>query len=117
MQRLMLKSKLHRVRVTEADLNYEGSLTIDASLMRAAGILPFEMVRVYNINNGERFETYAIEGLPDSGVICLNGAAARKGVAGDLLIVATYALYSEDELAGYSPRLCHVDKDNRIVPL
>ncbi|HEC99887.1 MAG TPA: aspartate 1-decarboxylase [Proteobacteria bacterium] len=115
MQRLMLKSKLHRVRVTEADLNYEGSLTIDASLMRAAGILPFEMVRVYNINNGERFETYAIEGLPDSGVICLNGAAARKGVVGDLLIVATYALYSEDELAGYRPRLVHVDKDNRIV--
>jgi len=73
----MLKSKLHRVRVTEADLNYEGSLTIDASLMKAAGILPFELVRVYNINNGERFETYAIEGLTDSGVICLNGAAAR----------------------------------------
>ena len=111
----MLKSKLHRVRVTEADLNYEGSLTIDASLMRAAGILPFEMVRVYNINNGERFETYAIEGLPDSGVICLNGAAARKGVVGDLLIVATYALYSEDELAGYRPCLVHVDKDNHIV--
>ncbi|MEW6327352.1 MAG: aspartate 1-decarboxylase [Thermodesulfobacteriota bacterium] len=115
MQRLMLKSKLHRLRVTEANLNYEGSLTIDASLMKAAGILPFEMVRVYNINNGERFETYAIEGLPDSGVICLNGAAARKGVVGDLLIVATYAFYSEDELAGHRPHLCHVDKDNRIV--
>jgi aspartate 1-decarboxylase len=111
----MLKSKLHRVRVTEADLNYEGSLTIDASLMKAAGILPFELVRVYNINNGERFETYAIEGLPDSGVICLNGAAARKGVVGDLLIVATYALYSEDELAGHRPCLVHVDKDNHIV--
>lgn len=115
MQRLMLKSKLHRLKVTEANLNYEGSLTIDASLMKAAGILPFEMVRVYNINNGERFETYAIEGLPDSGVICLNGAAARKGVPGDLLIVATYALYGEDELAGYRPCLVHVDKDNHIV--
>lgn len=111
----MLKSKLHRLKVTEANLNYEGSLTIDASLMKAAGILPFELVRVYNINNGERFETYAIEGLPDSGVICLNGAAARKGVVGDLVIVATYALYGEDELAGYRPSLVHVDKDNHIV--
>lgn len=110
----MLKSKLHRVRVSGADLDYEGSLTIDSSLMEAAAILPFELVRVYNLNTGDRFETYAIEGPPASGVICLNGAAARKGSVGDLLIIATYALYSESELIGYKPRVVHVDNKNRI---
>ncbi len=115
MQRLMLKSKLHRVRVTEADLNYKGSLTIDVSLMKAADILPFELVRVYNLNNGERFETYAIEGPADSGITCLNGAAARKGAVGDLIIVATYALYSADELVNYKPRIVYVDNNNHIV--
>lgn len=114
MQRLMLKSKLHRVRVTEANLDYEGSLTIDASLMKAANILPFELVRVYNLNNGERFETYAIEGPTGSGLVCLNGAAAHKGAVGDLLIIATYALYGEDELAYYKPQIVYVDKDNHI---
>lgn len=111
----MLKSKLHRVRVTDANLDYEGSLTVDASLMKAAGIMPFELVRVYNLNNGERFETYAIEGPADSGLICLNGAAARKGVIGDLLIIATYALYREEELIAYKPLIVYVDKDNRIT--
>ncbi len=116
MQRLMLKSKLHRVRVTEANLDYEGSLTIDASLMEAASILPFELVRVYSLATGERFETYAIEGPPQSGVICLNGAAARKGSVGDILIVATYALYNEEEIPTHKPLLVYVDERNYISP-
>ncbi len=115
MYRTLLKSKIHRAVVTEADLNYEGSLTIDATLMRAAGILPYEMVKVYNINNGERFETYAIEGEPDSGVICLNGAAARKGAPGDLIIIACYSMLSDDEVEGFHPVLIHVDEQNRIL--
>ena len=114
MYKIMLKSKLHRVRVSGADLNYEGSLTIDSSLMKAAAILPFELVRVYNLNTGDRFETYAIEGQPESGVICLNGAAARKGSVGDLLIIATYALYCESELIDYKPQVVHVDDKNRV---
>lgn len=109
----MLKSKLHRVRVTESNLDYEGSLTIDASLMKAASILPFELVRIYSLTTGERFETYAIEGPSDSGIICLNGAAARKGAAGDILIIATYSLYDDQELANYKPCLIYVDNDNR----
>lgn len=114
MYRIFLKSKIHRAVVTEADLNYEGSLTIDATLMGAARILPHELVRVYNINNGERFETYAIEGKPGSGVICLNGAAARKGFPGDLLIIACYAMLSDDEVEGFHPVVIHVDARNRI---
>lgn len=114
MQRIMLKSKLHRVRVTEANLNYEGSLTIDTSLMKAAEILPFELVRVYNLNNGERFETYAIEGPANSGIVCLNGAAAHKGARGDLIIIATYALYRKEALVNYRPRTVYVDENNRI---
>lgn len=114
MYRTFLKSKIHRAVVTEADLNYEGSLTIDATLMRAAGILPYEMVKVYNINNGERFETYAIEGEPDSGVICLNGAAARKGAPGDLIIITCYVMLSDDEVEGFQSVLIHVGARNRI---
>lgn len=114
MYRTFLKSKIHRAVVTEADLNYEGSLTIDAALMKAAGILPHEMVKVYNINNGARFETYAIEGEPNSGVICLNGAAARKGAPGDLIIITCYVMLSDDEVAGFQPVLIHVDERNRI---
>jgi aspartate 1-decarboxylase len=110
----MLKAKLHRARVTDANLNYEGSLTIDRQLMEAVGILPFEKVKVYNINNGERFDTYAIEGEAGSGTVTLNGAAARKGEIGDLIIIVTYALYDQQELATYQPRIVVLDQDNRI---
>ncbi len=114
MQRILLKSKIHRATVTEADLNYEGSLTIDRRLMEAAGIVPFEQVKVYNISNGERFDTYAIEGAPGSGVIGLNGAAARRGHVGDLIIIVCYALYTDEELAGFRPDILLLDEANRI---
>jgi aspartate 1-decarboxylase len=114
MLRVMMKSKIHRATITQADLDYEGSLTIDAELMRAADVLPYEMVHVYNISNGERFETYAIEGAAASGVICLNGAAARKGAPGDLIIITTYATYTETELEQHQPKLVMVDRHNRL---
>lgn len=110
----MLKAKLHRATVTDANLNYEGSLTIDRQLMEAVGLLPFEKVKVYNINNGERFDTYAIEGEAGSGTITLNGAAARKGEIGDLIIIVTYALYDQQELLTYQPRIVVLDQHNRI---
>lgn len=113
MMRTMLKSKIHRATVTDANLHYEGSLTIDAHLMELAQILPYEMVYVYNVNNGERFETYAITGEPGSGVICLNGAAARKGAPGDLLIIATFAAYDAAELKDHQPIMVYVDQQNR----
>ena len=114
MLRVMMKSKIHRATVTQADLNYEGSLTISAELMRAADILPYEMVHLYNISNGERFETYAIEGEENSGVICLNGAAARRGAPGDLIIITTYATYEAAELADHHPQVVMVDRRNRL---
>jgi len=114
MLRVMMKSKIHRATVTEANLAYEGSLTLDAALMRAADILPYEMVHVYNISNGERFETYAIEGEAGSGVVCLNGAAARKGAVGDLIIITTYASYEAAELARHQPKVVLVDARNRL---
>jgi len=114
MQRTLLKSKIHRATVTEANLAYEGSLTIDAHLMRAADILPYEMVHVFNVANGERFQTYAMEGEAGSGVICLNGAAARKGQVGDLLIIATFAVYEAEEAHRHQPRIILVDAHNRI---
>ncbi len=113
MFRVMLKSKIHRATVTEANLAYEGSLTVDADLMQAADILPYEMVHIYNISNGERFQTYAIEGEAGSGVICLNGAAARKGVVGDLIIITTYANYAAEALAQHGPKVTLVDGKNR----
>ncbi len=113
MQRLMLKSKIHRARVTDANLQYEGSLTIDESLMEAADILPFEQIKIYNIFNGARFDTYAIPGPADSGEICLNGAAARMAAVGDLIIIATYAGYNDDEIAANKPKVVLVDSDNR----
>jgi aspartate 1-decarboxylase len=112
MLRVMMKSKIHRATVTQADLNYEGSLTISAELMRAADMLPYEMVHVYNVSNGDRFETYAIEGAEDSGIICLNGAAARKGAVGDLIIITTYATYEAAELAQHHPKVVLVDGHN-----
>lgn len=113
MQRLMLKSKIHRARVTEANLHYEGSLTIDESLMKAADILPFEQIKVYNVHNGARFDTYALAGPAGSGVFCLNGAAARMGAPGDLIIIATYAHYEEDEIARHEPKVVLLDGDNK----
>ena len=110
----MLKSKIHRATITDADLNYEGSLTIDKEILDAVDMRPYERVMVYNINNGERFDTYAIEGEPGSGVIGLNGAAARKGLIGDLIIIVTYASFSEEELSNYSPKIVLLNKSNKI---
>jgi aspartate 1-decarboxylase len=113
MLRVMLKSKIHRATVTEANLGYEGSLTIDADLMRGADILPYEMVHIFNVSNGERFQTYAIEGEAGSGVMCLNGAAARKGTPGDLIIIATFATYDDAALEQHEPKIVLVDAQNR----
>jgi aspartate 1-decarboxylase len=110
----MLKSKIHRATITEADLNYEGSLTIDKDLLDAVDLHPYERVMVYNINNGERFDTYAIEGEAGSGVIGLNGAAARKGLVGDQIIIVSYAFFSEEELSGYNPKIVLLNKANKI---
>lgn len=115
MQRIMMKSKIHRATVTEANLNYEGSLTIDADLMKAADILSFEQIKVYNVNNGARFDTYAIPGEAGSGVFCLNGAAARMGAKGDLIIIVTYGHYDSDELAQHTPKVVHVDSFNKRI--
>jgi aspartate 1-decarboxylase len=112
----MLKSKIHRARITGKDVHYEGSLTIDAALMEAAGIRPYERVQVVNVNNGSRLETYAIEGQAGSGILQLNGAAARWGEVGDPVIVLTYAWLDERELKGYQPRIVLVDEGNRIIP-
>ena len=114
MLRSMLKSKIHKATITEADLNYEGSLTIDSRLMEAADLLPFEQIMVYNISNGSRFDTYVIEGERGSGSICLNGAAARKGSPGDLIIIASYGLFSEDEIAKGKSVLVWVDAKNKL---
>jgi len=111
----MCKSKIHRATVTDANLNYEGSLTIDQELMEAADILPWERVQVVNINNGERFETYVIPGKRGSGEICLNGAAARLGEIGDKVIIISYAICTEEEAHGLTPHVIHVDEMNRPV--
>jgi len=113
MLREMFKSKIHRATVTDADLNYEGSITIDKDLMDAAGILTYEKVDVYNITNGARFSTYTIDGERGSGEICLNGAAARHVQKGDLVIIASYGLFSEEDLENYQPVVIQVDKFNR----
>jgi aspartate 1-decarboxylase len=113
MLRTMLQAKLHRVRVTEADLHYEGSCGIDRGLLDASGILPNQYIELYNINNGERFSTYVIEAPRGSGTISLNGAAARKAMVGDLLIICTYSQYSETELAACKPVVVLVDGMNQ----
>ncbi len=115
MQRTMLKAKLHRVRVTHAELHYEGSCAIDKELMDAADIREYQQVDIYNITNGERFTTYAIPAERNSGIVSINGAAARKASPGDILIIATYAVYSELELQKYHPELIYVDEHNRIL--
>ena len=115
MQRTMLKSKLHRATVTHSELHYEGSCAIDETLLEAADIHEYEQIQIYNITNGARFTTYAIRAARDSGVISVNGAAAHKANPGDLIIIATYAVYNELELARYAPELVYVDAANRIV--
>ena len=114
MQRTMLKSKLHRVRVTHSALDYEGSCAIDETLLEAADIREYQQIDIYNVNNGERFTTYAIRAQRNSGVISVNGAAAHKAQPGDILIIAAYALYNELELVKYKPELVYVDVQNRI---
>ena len=115
MQRTMLKSKIHRATITDCDLHYVGSITIDPDLLEAADILEHEQVHVVDVDNGARFETYTIAGQRGSGEIKVNGAAARLVHTGDTVIVISYASYSEDELASYEPRVVHVDADNSIV--
>ncbi|MDR0480256.1 MAG: aspartate 1-decarboxylase [Gallionellaceae bacterium] len=115
MQRTMLKSKLHRVRVTRSELDYEGSCAIDDDLLDAADIREYQQIDIYNVTNGKRFTTYAIRAQRGSGTISVNGAAAHKAAPGDILIIATYAVYSEAELQGFQPRLVYVDGDNRVV--
>jgi len=110
----MLKSKIHRARITEVNVDYEGSLTIDRLLMEAADILPYEKVQLVDINNGARLETYAVEGEPGSGTICVNGAAARLAAKGDLVIILTYSQVSDEEASTMKPNLVHVDSRNRI---
>ncbi|MFH1687621.1 MAG: aspartate 1-decarboxylase [bacterium] len=111
------KSKIHRATVTDASLDYVGSLSIDADLMRRADLVPFEKIQVANISNGERFETYVIEGKAGSGEIGLNGAAARKGQIGDLIIIIAYGLMERSEAASFKPVVVHVDKDNKPTQL
>lgn len=113
----MFKSKLHRAVVTEANLNYVGSITIDSELLKAANILPGEKVQVVNNNNGERFETYTIEGEPDSGVICVNGAAARLVQPGDKVIVIAYALMTSEEAREFKPAILFLDEKNNIAEI
>jgi aspartate 1-decarboxylase len=113
MRRRMMKSKIHRATVTDANLNYVGSISLDPELMRAADILEWEQVTVLDIDNGARFETYAIVGGP--GQVCLNGAAARLVHRGDKVIVITYADYEQAELEAFQPRIVHVDRANRII--
>ena len=114
MLRTILKSKIHRVTVTEANLHYEGSITIDEKLMLAADIIEGEKVEVLNLNNGTRLETYAIKGSPGSGVICLNGPAARGGCTGDRVIIVSYALAEEKEARSIKPKIIKVNERNKI---
>ena len=115
MQRTMLKSKIHRATVTECDLHYVGSITIDPELLEAADVRAYEQVQVVDVDNGARFETYTIPGARGSGAVVINGAAARLVHRGDTVIVISYATYDERELDRYEPRVVHVDRDNRIL--
>jgi len=114
MRRTMMKSKIHRATVTDSNLDYEGSITIDSQLMDKANIIPYEQVDIYNVTSGERFTTYAIRGDKDSGVICINGAAAHKARKGDIVIIATYASFEEQELESFKPKKVYVDTANKI---
>lgn len=115
MLRCMLRAKIHMATVTDSNINYEGSLTVDETILNAVGIKPYEQVMVSNLNNGERFETYVIPGEKNSGIICLNGPTARKGAIGDKIIIFCYEYYTEDELKGFSPRIVRLDERNGIV--
>ena len=111
----MCKSKIHRATVTQAELHYEGSLTLDTALMEAADMLPYEKVQVVNVNNGQRLETYLIPGKRNSGIVCLNGPAARHGAVGDFVIIITYGSFTDDELKNYEPKIVFVDGKNKII--
>ena len=115
MQRTMLKAKLHRVRVTHSELHYEGSCAIDDDLLDAADIKEYQQIEIYNVTNGERFTTYAMRAQRGSGVVSVNGAAAHKANPGDIIIIASYAMYSELELQRFHPQLVYVDEHNRII--
>ena len=115
MQRTMLKSKLHRATVTHSELHYEGSCAIDEALLDAANIQEYEQIQIYNVTNGARFTTYAIRAMRGSGTISVNGAAAHKANPGDVVIIATYAVYNELELTRYQPELVYIGEGNRIV--
>ena len=117
MMRVLLKAKIHRATVTDRSLDYEGSITIDEDLMDAVGLLPNEQVQVYNVTNGQRFETYAITGSRGSGSICVNGAAAHLAEVGHKVIIASYGIFAEAEIPGFAPRIALVDADNRITKL
>ena len=116
MRRRMMKSKIHRATVTDANLNYVGSITIDRELMELGDLYEYEQVAVVDIDNGARFETYVIEGEPGSGTVCLNGAAARLVQPGDKVIIISYADYDQSELEGFEPTVVHVDTANRPLP-
>lgn len=115
MLRQILKSKIHRATVTETNIAYEGSITIDQALMDAAGVLPFEQLRVANVTNGERFETYVIPGERGSGTVCINGAAAHKAGKGDLVIIFQYVYLDATELQSHVPKVIYVNESNRII--
>jgi aspartate 1-decarboxylase len=112
-----MKSKIHRARITESNLEYEGSITIDEGLLEKADIQEYEQVQIYNVTNGERFTTYAIRGGRGSGVMCVNGAAAHKAKKGDIVIIVTYGQFSEMELASFTPKRVYVDEKNRVMRL
>ena len=111
----LCKSKIHRATVTEADLNYEGSITIDAELMKAADIVQFEKVQIANVNNGERLETYVITGEAGSGIICINGAAAHKCKPGDIIIIISYGIVGKEIATSIKPKVVKVDSNNKII--
>jgi aspartate 1-decarboxylase len=115
MYRTLCKSKIHRVTITQAELFYEGSLTLDVALMDAANMLPYEKVQVVNLNNGQRLETYLIPGKRNSGIVCLNGPAARHGEVGDEVVIITYGSFNEEELKNFKPIKVFVDKKNKIL--
>lgn len=114
MQRIMLKSKIHRASVTDANLDYEGSITIDKDLMDEAEILPYEQVNIYNVTNGNRFHTYAIEGKRGSGIVCINGAAAHLAKKGDVIIIATYTAMDEAAAKQHHPISVYVNEENKV---
>ena len=115
MKREMFKSKIHRAVVTMAELYYEGSITVDKELLEAADILPYEKVQIVNVNNGQRFETYTLEGEPGSGIICLNGPAARLGAVGDEIIIITYTYLEDKDARNFRPKIVLVNKENKIT--